>query len=235
MRALPTRLLFRTVLVVSLAFAAPLFAQGDAEGDQPSSEASGEDIDREDIDRGVSPFETEEKPVPVSKFLEVSETWLKEMRENLTKGLDLLREARDSKDAVRLQCVNEKIAAMKGVLRVSEDAYIALQEAMATRATERARHEFTKIKTSYAKMSELIQGARNCVGAEATFTGDTEVDVEIDPALAEQDPYYREDFFYTPEDQLANPPDDGVGGEDAPERRPPLLSAYQGCARKYCR
>lgn len=223
MRALPTRLLFRTALVVSLAFAAPLFAQGDAEGDQPSSEASGEDIDR-----GVSPLETEEKPVPVSKFLEVSETWLKEMRANLTKGLDLLREARDSKDAVRLQCVNEKIAAMKGVLRVSEDAYIALQEAMATRATERARHEFTKIKTSYAKMSELLQGARNCVGAESTFTGDTQVDVEIDPALADQDPYYREDFFYTPEDQLANPPDDGVGGEDPPERRPPVLSAYLG-------
>lgn len=173
----------------------------------------------------------DEEQVPVAKFKEKGEEYLVEMRGNLTKGLEILRDAREDKDALRLQCVNEKIAAMKGVLRISEDAYISLQESLATRATERARYEFNKVRTSKNKMAELVSAAQNCVGAEAVYTGDSQVEVEIDPSIAIEDPYYgNPDFFFTPEDSLANPPSDGIGSDEPADARPPVVSVYSGSA-----
>jgi hypothetical protein len=175
-------------------------------------------------------FGEQKESVPVAKFKEKGEGYLVEMRGNLTKGLEILREAREAKDALRLQCVNEKITAMKGVLRISEDAYISLQEALATKATERARYEFNKVRTSKNKMAELVSAAQNCVGAEAVYTGDSQVEVEIDPSIAQQDPYFgNPDFFYTPDDALPNGPPDGPGDEP-PSARPPVVSVYAGTA-----
>jgi hypothetical protein len=202
--------LFAAVLVVS---ATPLLAQS-GQGGENSEE---------------SLFRAKDEQVPVAKFVEKSSDYLVEMRAGLSKGLDLLKEAREEKDALRLQCVNDKITSMKGVLRISEDSSISLQEAMATRATEKARYEFNKIRTSRNKMAELVTAAQNCVGAEATFVGDPEVLVEIDPDVVIDDPYYGvDDPFYTPEDSLSTPPSDGVGSDEPPDLRPPYVSVYQG-------
>ena len=78
-------------------------------------------------------------------------------------------------------------------------------------------------------MAELVSAAQNCVGAESVYTGDSQVEVEIDPNIAIDDPYYgNPDFFYTPEDSLANPPSDGVGDDEPPDARPPVVSVYVG-------
>lgn len=241
-RHLTSRLLLATLLLG----ATPLVAQGEAPAPEapvgeapppseaPASEAPATEAPATEAPSAPSgealfqPTERKEQ-VPVSKYLDTAEEYLKEMRGSLTKGLDILREARESKDAVRLQCVNDKITAMKGVLRISEDAFISLQEAMATRATEKARYEFSKVRTSHSKMQELAQAAQNCVGTEATVPGKTEVAVEIDPALAAQDPYYgNPDFFFTPEDTIAGPDGDGVGEDEPIETRPPPVSGFQG-------
>lgn len=166
-----------------------------------------------------------EEVVPEDKYLEKSGEYLVEMRALLTKGLERLREAREAKDAVQLTCVNEQVTAMKGILRVSEDAFIALQEAQATASAERARYEFSKIRVSRQKMKELYQSALNCAGAEATVSNTT-VEVEIDPSIAEDDPYYGDpDFFYTPADTLARDSTGELGDTtDPPYVRPPPAS-----------
>lgn len=200
----------RVLLLGLLVGATPLIAQGQTEQDGLFSKK-------------------DDEQVPVAKFEEKAAEYLVEMRSNLTKGLAILRDAREDKDALRLQCVNEKIAAMKGVLRISEDANISLQETLATQATERARYEFNKVRTSKNKMAELVSAAQNCVGADAVYTGDSQVEVEIDPSVANYDPYYgNPDFFFTPEDTLASPPGEGVGGDDPPDARPPYVSIYSG-------
>ncbi len=167
----------------------------------------------------------DEEVVPEDKRMERSGEWLVEMRGLLTKGLDRLREAREQKDAVLLTCVNEQVTGMKGILRVSEDAFIALQEAQANKASEKGAYEFSKIRVSRVKMKDLYQAALNCAGAEATVSNTT-VDVEIDPSIAEDDPYYGDpDFFYTPADTLADGSSGELGDtEDPPYVRPPPAS-----------
>lgn len=205
----------RILAAVLLLGATPLVAQTDA----PPAPAGGEE----------ALFQPKNEEVPVARFQQTADEYLVEMRAALTKGLDILREAREDMDALRLQCVNDKITAMKGILRISEDANISLQEALATRATERARYEFNKIRTSRNKMAEMLSAAQNCVGAEATYTGGSDLTVEVDPSVIAQDPYYGDpDFFFTPEESLANPPGDTVGGDEPPSARPPQVSIYQG-------
>ncbi len=66
-----------------------------------------------------------------------------------------LEEARDSKDVVKLNCVNEKLTQIKGLLRIAEQADIALQEAVAKRETSGAQHEYTKVAIANDKVRQL--------------------------------------------------------------------------------
>ena len=146
------------------------------------------------------------------------------MRTSLTKGLDELKDARSKKDAVQLTCVNEQVTAMKGILRVSEDAMVALQEALAGNDTEHSRYEFRKIQVSKRKMDDLLQAAVNCAGAEATESN-TSVEMEIDPSLAIIDPYYgNPGFFFDPSTVLVSGDTGQIGHQDPPTVRPPPAS-----------
>jgi hypothetical protein len=152
--------------------------------------------------------------VPQSKYLETAQLALDSMKADLSRGLDQLRQAREKKDAVMLTYVNEQVTAMKGILRVSEDAFVSLQEALAANDTERARFEFRKIEVSKHKMDDLLQAALNAAGAEATESN-TSVQMEVDPSLTTVDPYYGDpSFFFDPSTQLQTgstgglPPDD---------------------------
>ncbi|MFN7134517.1 MAG: hypothetical protein ACK4N5_20735, partial [Myxococcales bacterium] len=60
-----------------------------------------------------------------------STEYLAQMRQGLKIVLGKLEEARDSKDVVKLNCVNEKLTNIKGLLRISEQADVSLQEAVA--------------------------------------------------------------------------------------------------------
>jgi hypothetical protein len=162
--------------------------------------------------------------VPSTKYLEVAQESLSVMRSNLTKGLDELKDAREKKDAVQLTCVNEQVTAMKGILRVSEDAIVSLQEALSAADTERARYEFRKIQASKRKMDDLLQAAVNCAGAEATESN-TSVEMEVDPNLAIIDPYYGDpSFFFDPASTLVGADTSILGDEDPPTVRPPPAS-----------
>jgi hypothetical protein len=55
-----------------------------------------------------------------------------------------IEEAREEKDIVKLNCVNEKLTQMKAFLKVAEQADVALTEALAT-GSPGADAEFSKI------------------------------------------------------------------------------------------
>jgi hypothetical protein len=169
------------------------------------------------------------RDVPVSQYIPLSDQSLQEMRKELTDALSTLKSARDAKDAVRLNCVNDKITAMKGILRISEDAFISLQEAASSNANDKARYEFGKIKVARMRMGKLSADASNCAGAEATYTGGAEVVLEEDQELLGTDPYYGYgDFFASPEDYIVGG-DQTLPGDNSPiDARPPPASPFQG-------
>src|SRR3712207_3512961 len=93
-----------------------------------------------------SPLQAEKaSDVPDVTKLERSSKAIGAMREVLRDVLGKLEEARRAKDVVKLNCVNEKLTQIKGLLRISEQADVALQEAVSQRDTTSSEHEYTKV------------------------------------------------------------------------------------------
>jgi hypothetical protein len=123
-----------------------------------------------------------------SEKLAKSSDYLMQMRSALKMVLGKLEEARASKDVVKLNCVNEKLTNIKGLLRISEQADISLQEAVAKKEQQAAEHEYTKVAIARQKVEQLKAEAEQCVGMLAFETGPTEVIVEEPQDLPQTDP-----------------------------------------------
>ncbi len=109
------------------------------------------------------------------------------MRQVLKQVISRLEDARTEKDIVKLNCVNEKLTQVKGLLRVSEQADIALQEAIA-RKEEGAEGEYQKIAIARVKVDQLRAEAEECIGQLAFVVDErTSVEVEQPRDLPQQD------------------------------------------------
>lgn len=111
---------------------------------------------------------------------EQSRDALDDMRQVLSRVLEIHQQARESRDVVKLNCVNEKLISVKGLLKISEQSYLVLQEAISKHNMSIARHEFGKISMARRKCSQLAGESETCVGEFAVYSGDTDVKVEVD-------------------------------------------------------
>jgi hypothetical protein len=121
----------------------------------------------------------EASKVPDGEKLKVSSDSLGVMRVALKDVLQKLEEARNSKDVVKLTCVNEKLTQIKGLLRISEQSDVALQEAVARRETGTADHEFTKVTIARSKTDQLRVEAEQCMG-QLAFRADENATIEVE-------------------------------------------------------
>jgi aspartate oxidase len=111
------------------------------------------------------------------------------MRQALKDVIAKLEEARNSKDVVKLNCVNEKLTAIKGLLRISEIADVNLQEAVAKKESETATHEYTKVSIARTRVNQLRAEAEECIGQLAFRTDENlSVEVEVPDDLPTDDP-----------------------------------------------
>ncbi|HUB05682.1 MAG TPA: hypothetical protein VMB50_01710 [Myxococcales bacterium] len=102
-----------------------------------------------------------------------------EMQKVLREVLDRLEEARKERDIVKLNCVNEKLTQIKALLRIAEQAYIALQEAIARAVPDNAEHEFAKIEIAKQRVTELRAEAEQCIG-ELAYVVDEKTVVTVE-------------------------------------------------------
>ena len=129
------------------------------------------------------------------------------MRSVLSEVLGQLEEARNTKDVVKLNCVNEKLTQVKGLLRISEQSDVALQEAVAKKDETAAEHEYTKVTIAKTKVEQLRTEAEQCIGQLAFRTDENlTVEVEVPSGLPDGGP-----------DQPSDP-------APAPTNRPPPAS-----------
>lgn len=120
--------------------------------------------------------------------LQRSDESLSRMRAILKNVLKLLEDARREKDVVKLNCVNEKLTQIKGLLRVSEQASIGLQEAAARKDADGSEHEFAKINIAKIKVEQLRAESEECIGQLAYVIDEkTTVEVEAPTDLPNQD------------------------------------------------
>jgi len=174
--------IFFTVLMIGL-LGVPALAQ-DGEGSTSADfEKAAELSDSEKLDRATG--------------------YLGEMKGVLGHVLRLLKDAREEKDVIKVNCVNEKLTNIKGLIRISEQAEMTLQEALAKGEKDTATHEFHKISISHQKIKILRTEAEQCVGELAFAVGKTTVEVEVDKdQVPEDDPTTIE----LPETNIIRPP-----------------------------
>jgi hypothetical protein len=117
--------------------------------------------------------------VPDKKKLAEATQVLARLQGILKDVLKSLEEARNEKDVLKLNCVNEKLTQIKGLLRVVEQSDIALQEAVAKADEESAQHEYAKIIIARQRAEQLRADAEQCIGQLAYVDERTVVTVEV--------------------------------------------------------
>jgi hypothetical protein len=127
----------------------------------------------------AAPLAEKASEVPDPEKLRRSVDALARMRNILKEVLSKLEEARNTKDVVKLNCVNEKLTQIKGLLRISEQSDVALQEAVAKKESSQAEHEFTKVMIARQKVDQLRAEAEECIG-QLAFRTDENLSIEVE-------------------------------------------------------
>jgi len=125
---------------------------------------------------GVAPAPSAGARIP-AMMAEAQEAQLS-MNQGMRRTVDILREARQGSDIVRMSCVNEKLTVIKGIIRIAEDAFRGLTQASSRNDEDQASYEHNKIMISRDRVNSLTVQAVNCVGSSATATGETETNVD---------------------------------------------------------
>jgi division protein CdvB (Snf7/Vps24/ESCRT-III family) len=109
--------------------------------------------------------------------LERSGKSLEKMKAALKQVLSRVEDARNEKDVVKLNCVNEKLTSLKGLLRVAEQADIALHEATANKDAG-ADAEFNRVEIAKSKVEVLRGESEQCIG-QLAYVVDERTTVEV--------------------------------------------------------
>ncbi len=120
---------------------------------------------------------TQQRVSSDAEKLEASADHIARMKAALKQVLGRLEEARNEKDIVKLNCVNEKLTQIKSLLKVAEHADIALHEAISNRDPG-AESEFSKVAIARAKIDALRGESDQCIG-QLAYIVDEKTTVEV--------------------------------------------------------
>jgi hypothetical protein len=108
------------------------------------------------------------------------------MKGVLTDTNGLLEKVRErEQDILKINCINEKLAAIKGFLKVSEESYTNLRDAASRNDEEATIHHYTLVSIAAQKVNDLGEEARTCVGEVQMFADETVVDRREAPDIAD--------------------------------------------------
>jgi hypothetical protein len=99
-----------------------------------------------------------------------------------------LAEARESRDVVRVLCLNDKLNQIDLAIRTANDRIDALNGAVTENDAVRAKHEFTVVQVLRERVTALGGEANQCIGEDSGFMREAKVKVDIDPSVADTDP-----------------------------------------------
>jgi hypothetical protein len=134
--------------------------------------------------------DTLEQPsrIPMAEKKARVEAMVRDIRAAFRRATEILAEANGSKDVVQLNCIKEKMGQIGGLVDIADASSKQMLNAAAQSDDDSANQEFTKIAVAHQRAMTLRAEADQCVGEKAIYTGDTEVETEVDPNLPEADP-----------------------------------------------
>lgn len=89
---------------------------------------------------------------------------VRRMEEQLAESFKLLEESIAANDIAATTVRNEAITAMKGLVRLSEQNLMTLQQRAAERDRQRLEHEYVKITIAAAKVAEFYAQVKSAAG-----------------------------------------------------------------------
>jgi hypothetical protein len=115
---------------------------------------------------------------PAPDRLEAAADSVARIKQAVKLVLGRAEQARNEKDVVKLNCVNEKLTQMKALQKVAEQADGALRDLSATKASG-GDAEFSKVAIARTKVEGLRRDAEQCVGQLAYLIDEkTTIDME---------------------------------------------------------
>lgn len=111
-----------------------------------------------------------------------------------------LADARQRRDVVRVLCLNDKLNQIDLAIRTANDRMEVLSAAATRQDADGTKHEFTVVQVLRERVETLVKEANQCIGEETGFIGDSQLTVDIDPSIPDEDP---SDF---PDDPLVSTP-----------------------------
>ena len=129
----------------------------------------------------VSRLSNSEKKTKVKEDITRIKATLKFARERLDK-------ARSNKDIIQLNCVNDKLAGIKGFLKIAEQASKGLDDALNKRDQDLIDHEYRKVAIATVRVENWRLEVEGCVGELSQYTGNSELTVQVDPNIREDNP-----------------------------------------------
>ena len=157
-----SRLLPLMTLVVGLAVPGVLAAQTETAQVPTSDEINGQDLSS-------------------SQKNTFAEKTSAELDGRVKRVLKLIETASKQKDIILLNCLNDKLLALRGLHKVSVDAQHGLAEAIARENVDLEEHNFRKVFIARDQGQIVAAEADSCVGQVGTsFPGQTQVVMKYD-------------------------------------------------------
>ncbi len=145
-----------------------------------------------DEDNGNGILDEDIEALTLDEMSQRGDSKLSAMQVTLESVTELLEQARDEdRDILKINCINENLASIKGFVNVGEQSYESLADSVDAGDTEAARHHYTLISIAGERVTGLGEQARVCAGEELRYAEDAVLEVNIDPEIGDPD----EDFM----------------------------------------
>jgi hypothetical protein len=128
-----------------------------------------------------------EVDLPPDQQLTLAKQYLARMDQSTTTVRAALEQARAARDVVKTLCLNDKLNQIDVAVRSAKDRAATLQSAVSGRDKDRARHEFMILQVLKDRVDQLVKEANQCIGEEAGFIGESQVSLQIDPNIPDND------------------------------------------------
>jgi len=115
-----------------------------------------------------------------AQITEKAQKLINRMRKDYTRVLALLTEAREQRDIVKLNAVNDSLTQIKGLLRAAEASNVKLQEALANKDRAGAIQALEMIISAQLSIEGFVRDSQAAIGELSMYAGDTQLTVEVD-------------------------------------------------------
>ncbi len=148
-----------------------------------------------DEDNGNGILDEDIDALTKEEMVERAEARLGAMRVTLESTTELLEHARqDERDILKINCINENLASIKGFVNVGEQSYESLKQSVdVNNDHEAAAHHYTLISIAGQRVTALGEQARVCAGEELRYAQDSVLEVTVDPRIGEPDQRFMDD------------------------------------------